>query len=512
MKLYLDRQTNQLALTRTSSTEALSIPAKLGTTLELEIFPLQDFTDAVSGQLAAKPKGHYGAAAVAVDLSWTAPSTSDNGYLFEVDLTSAPLAALFGETTDSVVLMADITWVSAGRPSKSQTFAIVVANSISGNGEGTPAAIPDLKATTEQAQDLTDDVHWMTPLKTAEAIAALATSSDALQSFTISSVANNALTARRGINPVRLQLLAGSSPYTATFSLPETAVEGNTIRILALFEASSNQTLSIFNGSTNGSQLFSWTQTGSASVGTLEFIFFEGAWVQLGDNLIFSNTSSGSGGGSGGTSSLPTGAWGYWPLSDFADASGNIHTLNAIGDVSFVPGKIGYAANFNGASVLNVAAPESVLNQFSVSLWASATANGVNFNVGISNNTDEGNACFRLISIGSLVVFQICFESAYVNLNAPSAFILDGSWQHFVATYDGSQMNLYRNDVSLGSLTPPGALNGNYPVGSNFGIGGNGDGTAPCTGMMDEVALYPFALSSNQRSALYNSGTGAMPY
>ena len=180
MKLYLDTNACLLSLSQGGSNTSVNLPAKAGTTLELEIFPSSDLSGDATGVLTTKPKGNYGASPVARALSWTAPTTSGAGYLFALDLNTSELLDLFTGTVDTVQLMADITWVSDGKTSKSQTFTISVGRPVATTDDGSPTEIPDLKASQAEAEAGTDNTKWMTPERTAQAIATLALP-DALQ-------------------------------------------------------------------------------------------------------------------------------------------------------------------------------------------------------------------------------------------------------------------------------------------------------------------------------------------
>jgi hypothetical protein len=74
--------------------------------------------------------------------------------------------------------------------------------------------------------------------------------------------------------------------------------------------------------------------------------------------------------------------------------------------------------------------------------------------------------------------------------------LVDGSWHHVVVSYDGSRAVAYIDGTSLGAqafAAPLDTINasGLY-VGANYGSGG------PVYGYLDEVAVYPVALSAGQ--------------
>ena len=82
----------------------------------------------------------------------------------------------------------------------------------------------------------------------------------------------------------------------------------------------------------------------------------------------------------------------------------------------------------------------------------------------------------------------------------------DGNWHHIVATRVlGGDKNLYVD----GQLENNGVTNSN-PLNTNpiIDIGGNTLDNRYFTGSLDEVAIYQFALTSDQVLAHYKAGTG----
>ena len=173
MRLYLDTNSWLLSTVPGGSNATIILPAKQGTDLELQIIPSSPLPPSASGSLVAKSKDDYEGGSVTWDLSWEALEDSDSSYLFRLSLRTIPLAALFVGSVKTRQLMAEITITHGEQVSKSQTFTISVAREVSTGEVGTPADLPDLKATQLEAEAGTDNQHWMTPLRTAQSIAAL---------------------------------------------------------------------------------------------------------------------------------------------------------------------------------------------------------------------------------------------------------------------------------------------------------------------------------------------------
>lgn len=144
MQLYLNTTTGDLQLSANASNQSLNLQAKLGETLDLEIFPLDPFSGSPTAVFAARQNLNYSASDALTALSWTPPATSDQGYLFSMTVDSTVLRALFTSAgTPTVQLMADITiTLTNGKILTTQTFLITVALPISSSSTGTPAANP----------------------------------------------------------------------------------------------------------------------------------------------------------------------------------------------------------------------------------------------------------------------------------------------------------------------------------------------------------------------------------
>ena len=88
----------------------------------------------------------------------------------------------------------------------------------------------------------------------------------------------------------------------------------------------------------------------------------------------------------------------------------------------------------------------------------------------------------------------------------PAGDLGGASWIHLVGTYDGANWKLYRNGALVATqASPVGALAVND---ADWAVGSTGNGWAdPFAGLVDEVAIYSYALSANQVSGHYKAGT-----
>ena len=162
------------------------------------------------------------------------------------------------------------------------------------------------------------------------------------------------------------------------------------------------------------------------------------------------------------------------------------------------------AALFDGTSgrveVANQASLQLTGN-FSIEAWVRPDrVTGTQFLV--NKATD-----YYLYFIGDDVIFGFFGGSpgAYRYVTAADAASV-GSWQHFVGTYDGSMLRLYRNGVLMTSAAQSGALRTTTGSAGNLFIGAISATGSYFQGTMDEVALYGSALTDADALAHYATG------
>jgi hypothetical protein len=91
-----------------------------------------------------------------------------------LDLNTLPVEAAFSSDPASISAYLEIRWSAPSQALRTATLQVEVQNSVILGDEATPAALPDGKATQSEAEAGTDNAKWMTPLRTAQAIAELA--------------------------------------------------------------------------------------------------------------------------------------------------------------------------------------------------------------------------------------------------------------------------------------------------------------------------------------------------
>jgi len=166
MKLFIDLTSRRFVKSAASSAALASLTLKRRDLLALEIQFVQ------RGAAVATPSGTTFSTALKqsyADTNFLALAAS--GVL---DLNTVPLEAAFASSPAVVTALLEVKWTATGEATRTATLPVEIQNSVIIGTEATPIAMPDGKATQAQAEAGTDHVTWMTPLRTAQAIALLA--------------------------------------------------------------------------------------------------------------------------------------------------------------------------------------------------------------------------------------------------------------------------------------------------------------------------------------------------
>ena len=169
MKLFIDITSRRFVKSAASSAALPALTLKRRDSLALEIVFVQ------RGAAVATPVGTTFTTALKAtyaDANFLALAAS--GVL---DLNTIPLEAAFAASPAVVAALLEVKWTATGEATRTATLPVEIQNSVIIGTEGTPAAMPDGKATQAQAEAGTDNSAWMTPLRTAQAILRLAATS-----------------------------------------------------------------------------------------------------------------------------------------------------------------------------------------------------------------------------------------------------------------------------------------------------------------------------------------------
>jgi len=168
MKLFLDLKNRRFVKSAASNVALDRLVLKRRDTLPIEVVYVEN------GAVATPPAGTTAAVGLKAKfsdsnfLAFAAPGQTT------LDLNTLPVEAAFSSNHATVSALLEIKWGAPGTAHRTATLAVELQNAVITGDEGTPAAIPDGKATQAEAEAGTDNTKWMTPLRTAQAIAELA--------------------------------------------------------------------------------------------------------------------------------------------------------------------------------------------------------------------------------------------------------------------------------------------------------------------------------------------------
>jgi len=168
MKFFLDTTKKQLVKSAASNVALERLVLKRRDSLAVEV------AFVARGAVASMPAGTTTTVALKrtfADSNFLALASGEPPAL---NLNTVPLEAAFSSNPASIFALLEIRWSIPGETTRTATLSVEVQNSVILGTEGTPEAIPDGKATQAEAEAGTDNATWMTPLRTAQAIAQLA--------------------------------------------------------------------------------------------------------------------------------------------------------------------------------------------------------------------------------------------------------------------------------------------------------------------------------------------------
>jgi hypothetical protein len=209
----------------------------------------------------------------------------------------------------------------------------------------------------------------------------------------------------------------------------------------------------------------------------------------------------------------------YWSLEEASGARDDAHSTHNLTDnntVTSATGKVGTAASFAAATTesLSVAdhADFSGPGDLSIALWVRPTTGGAatDRRLVTKDNVNDQREWSLFLSNSSGPSWQI-FDSVSGLSTAEAAAIPSDSstWTFLIATYTASDMTprLYVNNgtVNAGSALSNALKNTTAAV----YLGTASDGAyQPHDGLLDEVGIWRKVLTSDERTWLYNSGSG----
>lgn len=169
----------------------------------------------------------------------------------------------------------------------------------------------------------------------------------------------------------------------------------------------------------------------------------------------------------------------------------------------------GQSLSFSGAEYVSIGQSKTLLNEsaFTVSLWFKTTTSGAtqngNYLISSFYNYNE-TFSFGIGFSRTAILAKMRNSSNTVETISKTTSYANGSWHNVVATYDGTTLTLYLDGTSVGSSAISFLGFGVKPV----IIGARSSTSYFYRGQIDEVSIWPVALSSTEVAELMN-GTAA---
>ena len=191
------------------------------------------------------------------------------------------------------------------------------------------------------------------------------------------------------------------------------------------------------------------------------------------------------------------------------DASGNGHDAalapNHNGSMQRVRGLFGNALAFSGTHMLHIPGKPTFekVARLSFSAWAMPTELSTYREI-FRKEDGDNRVLFSFQDNGTVLSLGLNI-GGYVECDAriEPRQVLDGTWHHCAATFDGEFMRVYLDGREIGALKRPGtiAVGGAAPG----CIGSMNDGEC-FQGQMDDLRIYADALTAGEIAALYKQG------
>jgi hypothetical protein len=214
----------------------------------------------------------------------------------------------------------------------------------------------------------------------------------------------------------------------------------------------------------------------------------------------------------------PSGIVGWWPGD--GNANDVIGTNNGTlqNGATFGAGKVGQAFRFDGVSNY-VAVPNSPAlqpAQITVTAWF-ATTNLPSYRYIVSKSLSPSSSSYGLYSSsgGHGMLFYITIGSSIYFSPSVGSQIEDGQFHSIAGSFDGATVRLFVDGAEVGTGTP---ASGSIAYGTSYHNGDLliGDASpefandSQWPGLIDEVAIFSRALSTNEIAAIYAASTAGM--
>ncbi len=197
---------------------------------------------------------------------------------------------------------------------------------------------------------------------------------------------------------------------------------------------------------------------------------------------------------------------GHWALDDGAgmvatDSTGTANGALVSGPVWQAVGRIGGALAFDGVDdLLDLGTPDyspDLTDQLTLAFWFRADDFGTSDARFISRatGTAEQDHVWMVSTINQTGLrFRLKTAGVTTTLVSAAGIVQAGQWYHVGAVYEGTEMRLYLDGLSVATAPKSGLISTAPTVG--VAVGNQPDGVRPFDGQIDDVRLYRRALSA----------------
>jgi hypothetical protein len=205
----------------------------------------------------------------------------------------------------------------------------------------------------------------------------------------------------------------------------------------------------------------------------------------------------------------------YWPLDESAgnvaaDVAGG-HDGTKQGGAVWQSGKLGNCINTNGSGYIVIPEHVDLRPAAGVSMQAWVNISSFSMWYGIAGNIQDNGSNesgYYLYTTGSGVDWYVSVTSDH-RFKTASTSASTGVWTHFVGTFDGGTVRLYKNGQLAASVPGSGRVSWRFmPLDMNIGRYHDDNENFLLNARIDEVALWGRALTQEEVTFLYNGGAG----
>jgi len=199
----------------------------------------------------------------------------------------------------------------------------------------------------------------------------------------------------------------------------------------------------------------------------------------------------------------------YYPLNETSgvvvDYTGNYDATNN-GATRNVAGLIDKAFTFGASQYVNYTNFPNITNELTACAWLKFT--GVEVNQYVLGKWVGGNE--QWLIGGTAGNLRFCINGAFgTRCTGYGVGYNDSAWHHFCARVNTTNVILNVDDTDTYEFAT--TYTGNLDASTQPFYIGNPDGSSDYIGSVDEVGIWNRSLSDSEITALYNSGSGAVP-